>query len=108
MAKTELIKISSKQAATDDRRGFQITTLDYNSNYLQQTYIQTFRHCITLSLQGIINCKGTGAFAKEPNLAKTITEVKADPRVVQQKKFSEFCRMCVMANLLWFGCFSAG
>ena len=34
--------------------------------------------------------------------------VKLDARVVQLKKFTGFCRMSAIANLLRFWCFSAG
>ena len=49
-----------------------------------------------------------GNFCKGTQVSKIIPEVKADARVVQQEKFTCFCRMSVMANLLCFGCFAAG
>ena len=45
-------------------------------------------------------------FAKE--VGKIIVGAKVDARVVQQKKFTGFSLMSVVANLLRFGCFAAG
>ena len=59
------------------------------------------------SIQGIINCKGTETFAKEPELAKLLRRLKSAP-TLNNKKFTGFSRMIVMANLLRFGCFSVG
>ena len=49
-----------------------------------------------------------GNFCKGAGVSKVIAEVKVDARVEQQKKFTGFSRMFVMANLLCFGCFTAG
>ena len=59
-------------------------------------------------MQGIINCKGTETFAKEPNLAKLLRELKQTPVSYNEKRSTGFCRMPVMANLMRFECFSAG
>ena len=48
-----------------------------------------------------------GNFFKETWVSKVIAETKVDARVGQQKKFTGFSRMSVMANLLCFGCFTA-
>ena len=53
-------------------------------------------------VQGIIIMNRNG------NFCKIIAETKVDTYVEQQKKFTGFSRMSAIANLLCFGCFSAG
>ena len=49
-----------------------------------------------------------GNFCKGTCFSKVIAETKVGARVEQQKKFTGFSRISVMANLLCFGCFTAG
>ena len=49
-----------------------------------------------------------GNFCKGTRVSKIIVETKVDASVEQQKKFTGFSHMSVMANLLRFGCFAAG
>ena len=49
-----------------------------------------------------------GNFCEGIRVSKVIVETEVDARVDQQKKFTGFSRMSVMANLLCFGCFAAG
>ena len=48
-----------------------------------------------------------GNFCKVTWVSKIIAETKVDVRVEQEKKFTGFSHMSVMANLLCFGCFTA-
>ena len=54
--------------------------------------------------EGIINCKGTKTFAKEPKLAKLLREL--EPTLMLYNKKSPLV-FVAMAKLLRFGCFSA-
>ena len=58
--------------------------------------------------QGIVDMNRNGNFCKGTCVSKVIAEIKVDARVEQQKKFTSFSRMSVMASLLCFGCFAAG
>ena len=58
--------------------------------------------------QGIIDMNRNGNFRKGTCVSRLIAETKVDARVEQQKKFTGFSRMSVMANLLCFECFAAG
>ena len=49
-----------------------------------------------------------GNFCAGTRVSKVIAKTKVGARVEQQKKFTGFSRMSVMANLLCFGCFTAG
>ena len=49
-----------------------------------------------------------GNFCKGTCVSKVIVVTKVDARGEQEKKFTGFSRMSVMAYLLCFGCFAAG
>ena len=58
--------------------------------------------------QGIIDMYRNGNFCTGTWVSKVIAKTKVGARVEQHKKFTGFSRMSVMANLLCFGCFTAG
>ena len=58
--------------------------------------------------QEIIIMNKNGNFCRGTWVSKIIEETKVDARVEQEKKFTGFSRMSVMAILLCFGCFAAG
>ena len=64
--------------------------------------------CVCVCMQGIINCEGTETFAKKPKLAKLLPELKPTPVSYNKKVHWFLSHVPVMANLLHFGCFSAG
>ena len=61
-----------------------------------------------ISTQIIIDPTGAEIFAKDPKLAKLLRELKLMPISYNKKKFTGFCRVSLMANLLCIGCFAAG
>ena len=58
--------------------------------------------------QGIIYMNRNGNVCEGTRVWKIIAETKVGARVGQWKKLTGFSRMSVMANLLCFGCFTAG
>ena len=58
--------------------------------------------------QRIIDMNRNGNLCKRTCVSKVIAETKVDARAEQQKQFTDFSRMSVMANLLSFGCLAAG
>ena len=54
--------------------------------------------------QGIIDMNRNGNFCTGTWVSKVFAKTKVGAHVKQQKKFTGFSRMSVMANLLCFGC----
>ena len=95
------------QYAFNDLTNKQSFTFVENWNYPLKEQIATPK--LALLTQGIINCKGTETFAKEPKLAKLLRKLKMTLVSYNKKQSTGFSRMSVMENLQRFGCFfSAG